>query len=286
MKIRFLIALGLLIAVAAGLAPVFTKQAPRHLLDFEDQYSVPFREGEKLVYEVNWKPLFLIPAFKAGELSLNLTNSQYRKTPTYTISARAVSDGLLSSIAGLQVRDYFESIIDRDDFRSYRFLKQTREGSRKRDVEVLFNYSGDYLLVRETDVAKNPPQELRNEKVEGLLGPLTDILSVFYVARVRDMAPGEEYFIYLSDDGKSRKVVTTVDKNETVHTNLGNFKAIKLSTKGGLFKNGGGFRIWYSQDEFRIPVKFEADVSFGKVYGELIQMEAGSVSRGLIRTQN
>ena len=68
----------------------------------KNNYSVPFKEGEKLRYEVNWKPLFLTPAFKAGELTFSIRQSQYKKHPTYTISAQAFSDGLLSSIAGLK----------------------------------------------------------------------------------------------------------------------------------------------------------------------------------------
>ena len=88
------------------------QKAPLELLDKKNNYSVPFQEGEKLRYEINWKPLFLTPAFRAGELTFSIRQSQYKKHPTYTISAAAVSDGLLSSITGLKIRDYFESNID------------------------------------------------------------------------------------------------------------------------------------------------------------------------------
>ena len=50
---------------------------PQNLLGDPGEYSVPFREGESLRFEVNWKPLFLIPAFKAGEFALSIKGSYY-----------------------------------------------------------------------------------------------------------------------------------------------------------------------------------------------------------------
>ena len=258
------------------------KRRPALLLDKGAVDSIPFQTGEQLSYEVNWKPLALIPAFKAGELSLSIEESQYKKRPTYTLSAWAISDGLLSSLAGLEVKDYFESTIDRQAFRSYRWMKKTREGKRKRDVEVFFEYGQDHTRVYETDLAANPPKEIRNETISGIPGPVTDILSVFYVARLRVMQPGDEYLIYLSDSGKPEQIRIKVLKREEVRTAVGKFDAVKISTTEGILGGGGNFRIWYSRDQLRIPVKFEADVKFGKLYGTLIRLQTERMSRGLI----
>jgi hypothetical protein len=38
---------------------------------------------------------------------------------------------------------------------------------------------------------------------------------------------------------------------------------------GGLFKEGGQFRIWLSADQRKVPLQFEAKVSLGKVVGKL-----------------
>jgi hypothetical protein len=34
-----------------------------------------------------------------------------------------------------------------------------------------------------------------------------------------------------------------------------------------------------------MPVKFEADVAFGKVYGTLVAMDTGSTSRGRVKSR-
>ncbi len=276
-----------LVLALAGLAAIGTlgiaTRRPELLLDKGKIDSIPFQTGEKLSYKVNWKPLAFTPAFKVGELSMSIEESQYQKRPTYTVSAWAISDGLLNSLFGLEVKDYFESTIDRHAFRSYRWLKKTREGQRKRDLEVFFEYDQNHIRVRETDLATNPPKEIRNETISGIPWPVTDILSIFYVARLRAMQLGEEYFIYLSDSGKPEQIRVKVLDREEVRTVVGKFDAVKISTTDGIFRGGGNFRIWYSTDQLRIPVKFEGDVKFGKVYGTLIRVQTERMSQGLIR---
>ncbi len=265
-----------------GVGVATPQKAPLELLDKKNNYSVPFQEGETLRYEVNWKPLFLTPAFKAGELTFSIRQSQYMKHPTYTISASAFSAGLLSSITGLKVRDYFESNIDRESFRSYRLLRQVRQNKRKRDLEVVFDYDHDSILVHETNLAADPPEEV-HKKIEGIPGPIADILSVFYVARLHSLEPGQEYQVHLSERGQPKQVRVHVEAREKVETEIGDFESIRISTVGGLFRNGGDFRVWYSTDSMRFPVQFEADVKFGKIYGKVIGLDTPTETRNVIR---
>lgn len=258
------------------------QKAPLELLGNGQHYSVPFQEGEKLRYAVNWKPLFFTPAFRAGELTFSIQQSEYKERPTYTISASAFSEGLLSSIAGLQIRDTFESNIDRETFRSYRLFRQVRQNKRKRDLEVVFDYDRDTILVHETNLAKDPPEEV-HKKFDGIPGPIADVLSIFYVARLHQLEPGQEYQVHLSERGKAKQIRLQVQTREKVQTEIGEFNAVRVSTVGGLFRDGGDFRIWYSTGPFRFPVQFEADVKFGTIYGKLIGLETPQESRSVIR---
>ncbi len=267
------------LAVVLVAAP---QKAALELLGTKQHYSVPFQEGEKLRYEVNWKPLFLTPAFKAGELTFSIYQSEYKKRPTYTISASAFSEGLLSSIAGLKVRDTFESNIDRETLRSYRLFRQVRQNRRKRDLEVVFDYDGDAILVHQTNLALEPPVEV-HKKIDGIPGPIADVLSVFYVARLHQLEPGQEYQVHLSERGKAKQIRLQVQTREKVKTEIGEFNAVRVSTVGGLFRDGGDFRIWYSTGPLRFPVQFEADVKIGTVYGKLIGLETPQESRSVIR---
>ncbi|MDA2931422.1 DUF3108 domain-containing protein, partial [Acidobacteria bacterium AH-259-O06] len=135
----------------------------------------------------------------------------------------------------------------------------------------------------EINVEVDPPKEIRNDKFEEIPGPITDVVSVFYVARLRFMKPGDEYLIHLSGGGKVKQVQLQVQEREKVKTEIGAFDSIRISTVGGLFRDGGDFRIWYSTDHLRIPVKFAADAKVGTVYGKIIRLETPRMSRSVIR---
>jgi len=248
-------------------------------------YSAPFKQDERLQYEVNWKPLFLLPAFKAGDLDFRTYETTYQDRPVYKVAAEARSNGRLASVAGMDVRDYFESIFDRETFRSYRLLKKIREGKRQRDFQLLFDDPRDRLLLTEHDVGVKPPKELKNRTIQNIAEPLADVVSVFYVGRLRSFETGQQFFINLIDEGEARRIHFNIARAETVKTPIGNFRAVRINTNGRIFSAGGNLRVWYSTDALRVPVRFEADVAFGKVYGTLVAMDTGSSSRGRVKSR-
>ncbi len=247
--------------------------------------NLPFSEGEELVYEINWKPIFLFPAFKAGELRMSVRKDSYQDSPAFKISAWASSGGLLKSVAKLDVRDYFESIIDGRDLKSHRFLHRKRQNQTRRDLEITFDYGEKLQFIREVDVSQDPPRQLRDEVRRSIPETVVDTLSVFYAARFTALQPGSLYRIHLSDGGTIKDVAIRVERRERINIAMGRFDAVRISTEGQLFRGGGEFRIWYSTDDLRIPLKFEADVKFGKVYGQILQLQSRHLTRSVIRNQ-
>ena len=278
----FLLLFGLLLR---GLIQARDEGEVTPLLVKGQAYTAPFQAGERLRYEVNWKPLFILPAFKAGEISFEIEKSKYQNRPVYSLSMDAISAGRLTEVANLEIRNHFESIIDSKSFQSYRILKKTRQGKRKRDMLAVFDYRKNSTWLRELDFSVDPPKELRNQTRPGIPGPLNDLISAFYAVRLHRLEPGHEYKLNLSDNGRVREMRVLVEKQVEVETRIGDFDSVKLLAQGGIFSEGRSLRIWYSRDRLRVPVKFEADVKFGTVFGELIQIETGSIGRGLIRVK-
>jgi hypothetical protein len=246
-------------------------------------YQAPFADGEQLTYVVNWKPLFFIPALKAGEIRLSVDKSKYHGHDTYRIQAWADSAGSLTRVVGFSVRNYFESQVDRQTFRSYRIFQKIRQGNRQRDLELIFDYDKNRTTVHETDPSTNPPRVLQDAIKRGVPPLAVDVISVFYVARVRAIDPGEHFAVDLSERGDFRRIRVMAESTEEVKTPVGNFPSLKLSTTGGLFRDGGDFHIWLSLDSLRVPTKFETDVKFGKVYGELTRLQTPTFSRRVVR---
>ncbi len=278
--------LSLLLVAALALTALFAAQPQNRtirLLSKPSELHVPFAHGERLVFEVNWKPIFFFPAFKAGEITLSAENATFDGHPTYRLQAWANSDGALLSVAGIEVKNYFESQIDRKTFRSLRFFQAAREGDRHRDLEMIFDYDRDLVKIHETDPSTDPPRVIRHITRKGIPGPAVDVISVFYVIRLRSFKPGDKFLLDLDERGVFREVPIVALDDETVDTPVGKYASVKLSTVGGLFTQGGDFRAWYARNGLRNPTRFEADVRFGKVYGSLIRLDTPQMIRGVIR---
>ena len=276
MKWMFLSTVALLGAGSASL------QLPDYppLLVAGQQYEAPFSEEEQLGFELRWKPPIL-PSIYAGDLRLSFTPADLEGSETYRIEARAVSSGSLARF--VKVDNYYESHVDRGSFRSRRMIMKTRQGKRQRDLILNIDYDADRFHVLETDPATDPPRQIRNRRIRGLPGPMTDILSVFYALRLHELKPGDNYLIHLNDRGRLRKVPISVDKFERVKTPLGEFEAVQVSTDGGfLGQPDRGFKIWYSREAGRLPLRFEADAKIGHVSGQLVRVQTPRQIRSVV----
>ena len=259
-------------------------ETARPLLDPDTRYRAPFQAGETLRYEVNWKPLFILPAFRVGELAFAVQRSRYRVKPAWTITMDAVSAGKLVKVARLSVRNRFESVVDARNFHSYRIYRKHREGKRKRDLLSIFDYGRDTAFFRDLDMSRDPPRELHNRTSDGIPGPVADLLSAVYVARLHRLEDASRYRAHLADRGKFKEMLVRVEGTERVELRIGVFDTVRLRVEGVLAK-GRTLRVWYSLDPLRIPVKFRAEVKFGRVSGELIGLEAGADGRGQVRAR-
>lgn len=262
----------------------FPGSTPLHSSDLRNPSEV-IPGGETLVYEVRWDPpawLFFIPTISAGEMTLKFEKGvDDGGRPIFRITADAVSAGVLPRLTGITVKDHFESLVAAEGFCSNRFTKITREGRRHRDVVLTFDqesHRGRYLAY---DAAHKPPRELKNEELEDLPPCVQDFLSAIYRTRLRGLRVGENYPLHVSDNGVVKEVDIRAVRRERVEAIAGTWSAIRIDTVsvGGLFKGGGSFVLWFSDDGASIPVKYEAQVKFGKLFGTIKHMEGASAKR-------
>ena len=234
--------------------------------------SIPFQSDEVMDYEVRWKPpLFLMPSVRAGLTTLRVhPQTTYDGRPAFQFAATVKSDGFFTRLGGIHVNDAFDSIVSADNFCARKIVKVQREGSRQRDVVITFDPEKKTTRVVETNVALSPPRITRDETLP-LADCVVDILSIFYAARRLDLEVGKSFDLLLSDNGTTRPVTITVQGREPVETARGTVSAVRIHTGSamGLFSRGGVFVVWYSDDELKIPVRFEASVRFGKIFGWL-----------------
>ena len=243
---------------------------------------VPFQDGERVRYEVYWRPLPFMPVVKAGEIAFQIRREQFEGTPVFRITAQARSRGLLGSV-GLKIEDDFESIVDARDFRSLRFIHRKRHNERKRDLEMRANYETGRAVVREVDPTAERGSTIHEHRIEKIPGPLSDVVSVFYAGRLRELRPEQRYLIHLHDNGRIKQVQVQVEAMERVRSGLDSHDSVRLRSEDGIFQGGGHFMVWYSRDALRLPVRFEASAKLGRVFGQLIRVDTPRFSKARIR---
>jgi len=240
-----------------------------------------FTTGEMLVYKVEWSPpwyLFFLPTMDAGEATLGVfdgTETEDGKE-TVRIVFTARSSGAFAKLAGVTVEDHFESHADADTLCTISVQKKIREGKRKRDIDVRFEPDRRRLHIRAVNVAAVPPKVDRDEYVNDIPPCVRDIFAALFEVRRRDFAEGVRHRSLVGDDDLVREIETQVEKKEMVKTPHGRYETWKVNTVslfGGLFKDGGQFRVWLTADSQKMPVKFEAKVRLGKVTGELTALK-------------
>jgi hypothetical protein len=262
---------GVLILAAAMIPAAWSQLTPG------DTGRVPFASGERLVYHVEWTPplwLFFIPSMEAGEATLTLAgDTQYKDKKALKIIFTARSSGALAKFTGKSIDDSFEFTTDPETFCTYRVSKREREGKRMRDIDIVYLPDTRQAHIREVDVSGSIPRVLQDKDYGGIPPCVKDLFSALYSLRQTDLAANSSRQVLVADNERVTEVEIRVGKSERVHTPAGDYKAWQVNTPavfGGLFKYGGQFRMWLSADNRKIPVKFEAKISLGKVTGSLV----------------
>ena len=232
--------------------------------------------GERLVYTIKWDPpwyLFFLPAMEAGEADLRLVGeTEYNSKKVLKILLKGRSSGTLAKMTGMKVEDEFVFFTEPNTFCTLGSSKKIREGKRKRQVDVEYLRETRQVRIREMDESVVPPRLKKDEIKNNIPSCVQDPLSALYFFRMSPLRKEYVQTFVIGYDDRIKEVRARVENQETVATPAGNFVAWKVTTialMGGLFKEGGQFRVWLSADEKKTPVQFEVNVSLGKVVGKL-----------------
>ena len=194
-----------------------------------------FPLGETLVYEVRWDApawVFFMPTISAGEMTFRFQEKlNYQGVPAYRITAEAISSGFLPRITGISVQDSFESIVDAQEFCSFRMIKKTREGKRQRDIFLTFDRKNGKGHFSAYDVSKQPPVELKNEEVKNIPACVQDLLSAIYHTRLRDLKIGEQVIVGVEGIRTVRNPQNRQERGESTGTHEFSFMGAGVSSE-------------------------------------------------------
>lgn len=248
----------------AEAAQVFTIPRRRPAID-------PLWVGEKVWMDVTWL------STKAGEFLLEvLPHKEIDGRKVYNLKGSARTSDLFSLVYSAE--DWVQSFVDFEGWFPYKFVLYGDETKHIRDHIELFDHAAkkQYVHIRDNRVQKN---EIVEKKGYEELTPFSqDALSAIYYTRTFPLKNGDMIKFPMTSSGKQFDTEITVMGREEVSTKMGYMKAIKTKVitrfQSVLQQKGDAF-MWFSDDERRYLLRFEAKVRIGWVAGIARQIEPG-----------
>lgn len=216
---------------------------------------VPFQPGEKLVYRVHYGWL------TAGEAIFEVYPKIYtvHGLPAYVFRGSGKTASAFEWF--YKVRDYMDAYVDTAQMRSLLYYRWVNEGDFHFVDTVTFDYQ---------------KYEIRARKGTFRMDTwIMDMLGAFYYARrlnVREMPPGTVVPIPVFLDDKIYNLGMKILGRETIRTDLGTFRCIKITpivVADRVFRGQEEMIMWVTDDENLIPVKITSPVIVGSVSATL-----------------
>lgn len=231
----------------------------------------PIWVGEKVWMDVTWLNT------KAGEFEIEtLPHKEVNGRKVYDFKGTARTSELFSLV--YRAEDWVESFVDYEGWFPYKFVLHGDETKHIRNNLELFDHPAkkQYVAVHDNRIQKG---EIFEEKGYKDLTPLSqDSLSAIFYVRTLPFEVGKTIHFPMTTNGNQFETEVTVLGREEVQTKMGYLKAFKTKVetrfKGVLQQQGDAF-MWFSDDDRKFILRFEAKVRIGWVAGVTKKIEPG-----------
>ncbi len=217
--------------------------------------TLPLRDGERLAYRVSWA---VVPG--AGEIKIEARHDAAqapRLIVTTTTATRFFARLLLPFDA------QSESIFDLQSGKLLSIHETANQRGKVTEHTVTFDYAARKANYQ-VPGGKEAPRLL-----DMPAGDPVDLIMGLLSTRAWNIKEGEtrDSLVLFNDD--FYELTIHAARYEQVSTSLGTFQTLVLEPRmdktppKGMFKRGSSVRVWISQDERRLPVRFEVELGIG-----------------------
>ena len=213
--------------------------------------NIPFKVGERLTYTLQFNIIKMGRGYLSVESIDNISGVQ-----SYHIKFQANTRKFADRI--FRVRDQIDIWLNKTDLTTLKIIKQINEGKYHRDYYTSIDYNNSIAITNKDTIKIN--------------GAVRDPYSLLYYFRTIPLEIGKILDFTTFDNKKLTAFQIIVDGKETVETPAGTFPCIivKPFREGKtLLKNEGDMKIWFSDDELRLPVQIQIKLKFGSMLLQL-----------------
>ncbi len=204
--------------------------------------------------------------FTASYATLEVKEDQHNGMPVHHIVGQGKSSGFLSLF--FKVDDNYESFVDKNEVKPYRFIRKINEGGYTKDIEINFDHEAGKALVEDK---KHKTKESFSTK-----NNVQDMMSAFYYLRnsidASTLKKGDETVVDMFFDKENYKFKLRFLGKETIKTKMGKIRCLKFRPfvqADRIFKEEESLTVWVSDDDNRMPVKIKAEILVGSIEADL-----------------
>jgi hypothetical protein len=222
--------------------------------------QLAFEDGEWFKFRIHYG------IFNASYAEMKVTKARLKGKPVYHIKGKGKSTGLLHLF--FEVDDKYETYIDRETVKPYRFIRDIDEGGHTKNIQIDFDHEAGTALVHD---------KKHKEKTTVKIQPSTqDMMSAFYHLRnmvdIETLKLGDEFTLPMFFDKENFDFKLKYLGEEVVKTKFGKVAALKFRPyvqSGRVFEEEESLTVWISKDENKMPLKIKAKLAVGSLTADL-----------------
>jgi hypothetical protein len=230
------------------------------LFSFDSQREDAFQTGEWFKFRVHYGLI------NAGYATLEVQDGVINNKKVYHVIGKGYSTGM--SRFFFKVDDLYESYFDKVTGNPYKYIRKIDEGGYTKNQEGFFNQASDRVLVKD--------YENKSEKTFVIPNNTQDIVSTFYYLRnyptINKLKVGESVSIDMFLDEETTKFKLKFIGREDIDTKFGVIPTMifrPLVQSGRVFKEQEALTVWISDDDNKIPIRIQANLSIGSIKADL-----------------
>jgi hypothetical protein len=224
------------------------------------------REGEVLTYRVAYGIFG-----NAGEIIISAKPETNDKVPCMSVVTTTATRGILRSLYPFRAES--DSIFELATGLMKVHTETSASSKKKTNFALEFDHAKSTALYTDFMDSSN------DQTITLPPGNAMDLITSLVQTRIWDLKPGESRDINVLFERDLYELTIHAVRYEKVRTALGSFNTLVYEPRmektepKGMFKRGSAVHVWISQDEQRLPVKFEVEFKFGAGVATLLNYE-------------
>jgi len=215
-----------------------------------------FSENELIKFKIKYL------SFNTSTATLQTKKEVLNGKPVYHVVGEGRSSKFLSFF--FKIRDRYETYMDTETYKPYRFIRNIDEGGYKKDIIIDFDQEKKKAVVNN--------RKRKTIKTFDTSEDVHDMISSFYYLRNKinpdSLKVGHEEKLMMFFDEENFNFKLKYLGTETIRTKFGKINCLRfkpLVMAERVFKEEESLSVWISNDKNLIPVKISADLAVGSL---------------------